>query len=270
MGDTERGMAEIGPEEQRPDDFEEEPLTLEEVQQRTHQLIDAIASGKKTPEQAKKRMDNLTLQAAGFDTLIEGFHNQRWFTQTLEEEVALAKRTGNIFTVIIADLDFFKAVNDTLGHDVGNIILQRIGSMIEKTTRKTDRRARIGGDEFGLILPETDGLHALLIADRILTFVPDLAPHSPQSNRTIDVGISLGVAQFRSEDTAVTLFKKADRALYQAKEGGRNSIGFSVINDPDFTHERMGKLFWNDPLIATKNKANFIENVVKNTILVHK
>lgn len=262
-------MAEIGSEEQRPDDFEEEPLTFAEVQQKTHQLIDAIASGKETPEQAKKKMDKLTLQATGFDALIEGIYNKRRFNQRLEEEVNLAQRTGKIFSLIVADLDDFRAVNDTLGHLIGDVLLQKIGVTMKRTTRRTDFIARIGGDEFGLILPETDGLHALLVADKVLTSIPDLAPHIPQTNRRVNLGISLGVVQFSAEDTAANLFRKADLALYGAKEGGRNTIGLSV-NDPHFTHQRMKDLLGNDPRLATKNKTEIIDSVVNHTILIHK
>lgn len=256
---------------QRPDDLEEEPLSIEEVKARSRELLRAVQKGEKSLEEAAKESDNLVNQAAGFDPLIETVHNKRWFNQKLEEEVALAKRSGGIFTVILADLDFFDEVNTALGHPGGDVVLQKVGAQLKKNTRKIDTVARFGGDEFALILRNTDGLHGLIVAERILMAVPQLTQTSPQSSNRVDLSISIGVAQFNPSDeneSAKTLLERADKALYAVKDGGRNGIGFAIKGTSEFSHSQIEQQLWNDPALSMETKNNAIGNIINNTILV--
>jgi diguanylate cyclase (GGDEF)-like protein len=146
--------------------------------------------------------------------------NRRFFIDFLEKAMAFAKRHGQALSIIIADLDKFKAINDTYGHQAGDQVLAAFGQVMQASIRREDLAARFGGEEFILMLPGTTLEDATILAERLRESLENLA-FPPLETR---VTASFGIAQFRPDDTFETLVKRADEALYAAKAAGRNRV----------------------------------------------
>ncbi|HOT62213.1 MAG TPA: diguanylate cyclase [Treponemataceae bacterium] len=169
---------------------------------------------------ARKEAENLALK----DTLT-GLLNRRAFLPMLEHELQRRNRFGSVASLIVADIDHFKRVNDKFGHDVGDIVLKEIAKALEGAIRSTDTLARWGGEEFIILLPDTDEQRALALAEKIRESVMAL-----RFEKCPPITISLGVAQHETEETYDDWFKKTDHALYRAKQTGRNkSVAASGI-----------------------------------------
>lgn len=164
----------------------------------------------------------LQLQAnTDFLTLLA---NRRHFMEQAEKEVSRSIRYQVPLSLIIADLDHFKRINDTYGHDIGDEVLISVSNIFKRSLRKEDIIGRIGGEEFALLLPHTNLRSALLLAKRIQH---DIAQSSVTShaNEDIKVTISMGATELSHCDSCYQcLYRKADEALYQAKEAGRNKV----------------------------------------------
>ncbi len=150
--------------------------------------------------------------------------NRRYFQQQLDSELRRARRSMTPLCVLIGDIDFFKTVNDTFGHPAGDRVICAVADAFTKTLRNTDIISRIGGEEFGAILPSTSPASAVVVADRVR--------EAAQSTRLSEKGpaiaftVSIGVAAFVSgdEDTPTSLYERADKQLYRAKHAGRNQV----------------------------------------------
>jgi two-component system, chemotaxis family, sensor kinase Cph1 len=156
---------------------------------------------------------------------LTGIPNRRAFDERLGEEWARAARSGKPLGLIILDLDFFKQYNDHFGHPTGDTCLKRIARLLDDTRRTTDFAARVGGEEFALLLPATGREGALKVAEAIRANIEQLAIAHPKNDGGI-VTASLGVASLEAgkADKAHDLMKLADRALYEAKRQGRNRV----------------------------------------------
>jgi len=151
-------------------------------------------------------------------------YNRRYFMDLLQREVNYALRNKQPLALILLDLDHFKAVNDTYGHDAGDRVLKEVSQTIGASLRIYDAFARYGGEEFVIMLRTTSMDQAKMIAERVRKLVADL--QVTLESKTIDVTISLGVAAL-SQDRLVTpdeLLKAADEKLYEAKAAGRNQV----------------------------------------------
>src|ERR671910_3768154 len=157
-------------------------------------------------------------QQADLDALT-GLHNRRYFHETLEREVARAHRYGRRLALVVFDLDDFKAINDRIGHLAGDGVLAEVAERVMSVVRSADVACRVGGDEFGIILPESTLTDAEQLSHRMQAAVA--------SGPIGDVGelrLSAGAADLRPEDDGATFFKRADDALYQAKENGKAEV----------------------------------------------
>ena len=151
---------------------------------------------------------------------LTGFFNHRFLHERLGEEVVRAQRARRPLSVLMLDLDDFKLVNDTFGHLFGDRVLTWTAELIRSTLRASDVPARYGGDEFAIILPETDADEARRAADRILEAFRDHAFVGEQRG-PVPIGASIGVATFPADGrTATELIAAADLALYQVKRNG--------------------------------------------------
>ena len=157
---------------------------------------------------------------------LTGFYNHRFLHERLGEEVVRTQRARRSMSVLMLDLDDFKLVNDTFGHLFGDRVLTWTAELIRSTLRASDIPARYGGDEFAIILPETDGDEARSAAGRILEAFRDRAFVS-EHRGPVPIGASIGVATFPADGrTATELLAAADRALYRVKrEGGHDAAG---------------------------------------------
>jgi diguanylate cyclase (GGDEF)-like protein len=152
---------------------------------------------------------------------LTGLLNHRAFQARLDEHLAQAQRYGKKLSLILCDIDHFKAVNDTYGHPVGDVVLKGVARTLGRDARTTDVVARYGGEEFAVVLPETDAAGALVIAERIRERVAALSLDTGQG--PLAVTMSLGVATFPGDGARkAELVERADACLYEAKRGGRN------------------------------------------------
>lgn len=160
---------------------------------------------------------------------LTGLANRGLFTKLLQQELALAKRDGRSFSLFFLDLDRFKNINDTFGHDAGDQLLIKVTERLVQCLRSSDVIARIGGDEFIILLPQHKGdSSAKVIAEKIISAVAEpFSIHGQDINITISIGISMYPAHGQDE---YTLIKNADIAMYQAKTHGRSNYQFYSSN----------------------------------------
>lgn len=160
-----------------------------------------------------RQLEHLATQDA-----LTGLDNRRVYDRELTAQLALFQRTGKPFALIVADIDHFKQVNDSLGHDAGDQVLKEIGQQLRINTRDFDTLARIGGEEFAFILPNTTAEQAYNVAERKRKALEQF------TGQYCKVTLSFGVAEVRNDDNERTLYERADHALYQAKKDGRNQV----------------------------------------------
>ncbi len=146
--------------------------------------------------------------------------NRLAFEERLADDLARARRYATPLTMAVWDIDFFKKINDTFGHKSGDKALVIIAKLLSTHCRETDFVARIGGEEFVMLLPETEGPIALKVLDKLRTVVEKSSFNA--NGQKISITVSCGVTQYVKDDTSETLFVRADEALYQAKQNGRN------------------------------------------------
>lgn len=181
-----------------------------------------------------KREANLALrkmaQMATRDELT-GVYNRRFFVEALEREMTRAKRYGTDLVILMIDLDYFKRVNDTYGHTAGDMVLREIGKMLLDSMRQSDLICRYGGEEFAVILPNTDVEKATVVSER---FRERVSKHQfEHDSQKLQITVSIGIASFdrSSDDQSPTeLVDNADQALYQAKREGRNRVKGPMIS----------------------------------------
>jgi diguanylate cyclase (GGDEF)-like protein/PAS domain S-box-containing protein len=172
---------------------------------------------------------------------LTGAYNRRFFESKLQEEIDRAGRYNRHLSLIYADLDSLKAINDSFGHEQGDLILKEIARLMKKSSRKTDFICRWGGDEFAVILPETRLLEAGTKAQKI-RFLMRQHPFERVDGKSdpLSVAVSMGVTHFTKTDTSVSdLFKRVDSALYRAKQKGGNRV---EISKPDNSGGKNGTL----------------------------
>ena len=161
---------------------------------------------------------NATLVELSVNAKLTGLKKRRYFEEKIEEQLAIFDETAQLFSLLILDIDHFKKVNDTYGHQVGDEVLAQLARILNAHARQDDVVARYGGEEFVIILPETDVDTSRTIAEQIRRVVEQA---EWQTGR---VTISIGIATVTEEDTDATILKKADQALYVSKENGRNRV----------------------------------------------
>lgn len=157
---------------------------------------------------------------------LTGLHNVREFYRLFHEETRRADRYAHGFSLLVIDVDRFKEINDTFGHQLGDYVLQEVARKLRELTRGSDHVARIGGDEFAVLLPETGAIDAADLAERIRRFFAE-HPISQldHPDAAINMTVSIGQAAYPKDATdANSLFAAADAALYCAKQGGRNKL----------------------------------------------
>jgi diguanylate cyclase (GGDEF)-like protein len=151
---------------------------------------------------------------------LTGIYNRRFLESRLKEECERHRRYSRPLSLLMIDIDFFKKVNDTYGHQAGDLVLQSVAIKSASVIRKTDFIARYGGEEFCCLLPETCSNDAENIGESLRIQIEEM--ENSFENNSIKVTISLGISSFITEDSPETLLKRADDALYQAKHSGRN------------------------------------------------
>ena len=188
----------------------------------------------------KRREDELALielkeelQLLANTDSLTGLDNRRQFIDRLHQEAERSSRYRLTMSILLMDLDYFKAINDKYGHDVGDRVLITVSGVIQLVKRTSDTAARIGGEEFAIILPETDKTGAMYLAERLRKKIASQIIHATTGeyfNVTSSIGVtSLHAGKYSPE----FLMKQADLALYEAKKNGRNRVKYVSLNSPE-------------------------------------
>jgi diguanylate cyclase len=178
-------------------------------------LVSILMADVTEQELYKKELEHITIHDE-----LTGLRNRHYFNQRIDEEIQRSQRYQNPLSLISFDIDHFKQVNDTYGHDVGDLVLKKVSRECLPYIRETDALCRVGGEEFMVIMPETKLEDAVAIAERLRMAIQNMS----LSNLELPVTISLGVVELSHVENFALLYKRADQALYAAKDQGRNCV----------------------------------------------
>jgi diguanylate cyclase (GGDEF)-like protein len=185
----------------------------------------------------KKESENLIWRQANFDSLT-GLPNRQMFYERLEQDIKISHRTSHLFALMFIDLDQFKEVNDTLGHDIGDEMLKDVAHRLSSCVRETDVVSRLGGDEFTIILSELDdSINVERIAQKVLK---KIAEPFHLHNEVVYITASIGITFYPEDANSIeTLLKGADQAMYEAKNQGRNRYSYFTQGMQEAAQRRM-------------------------------
>lgn len=176
------------------------------------------------------------LLRSGFTDVLTGWHNRRYLQVRLSEELARARRQRHEISCLFMDLDHFKQINDTYGHHAGDLVLAECAHRIDAEVRNSDVAARFGGEEFVVVLPDTNTDAALHLAERVLDAVnraPVTLPDADAVQVTVSIGVaSIAPATFDGDEKTLgeQLLRRADLAMYDAKSAGRNCVRLAATS----------------------------------------
>ena len=198
-------------------DFVSKPIRFEELLLRLRRVL-------RERNITKERALMLArLQDLAITDGLTKLYNSRYFYKQLDSEVNRAKRYNHPLTLLFMDIDYFKRYNDTYGHLEGDKVLVSIGKIIKSCLRKMDTAYRYGGEEFTVILPETNRGEVMTVAKRIKDAMEN-EKFSPQSEKSISITISIGATEYCPGERISALVQRADKAMYLSKQRGRNQI----------------------------------------------
>lgn len=206
-------------------DYVTKSITEEELEARI------LAALRVKSVHAELRERNVQLEAAiqrvgqlAITDALTGLHNRHRFSEVLHREFAVTRRYGIQLSCLMLDIDHFKNINDSYGHEVGDLVLRQIGELCRRDTREIDFACRYGGEEFAVLMPHTAKENAVVVAERILHSVRE-QPFS-SANQALTVTLSAGIASVRdvASNEPEELVRLADTALYDAKRQGRDRI----------------------------------------------
>lgn len=169
------------------------------------------------------RQANIELTRLATTDPLTGAANRRHFLESAHGETLRAQRTGQPLGVVMADIDHFKSINDTYGHDIGDIALIETVNVLQEGLRQSDLLGRFGGEEFALYLPETDKEGTLLLANRLKDAIQTISIDTPKGPLTFTCSLGVHLIDQGGESIEEAL-KKADEALYRSKKEGRNRV----------------------------------------------
>lgn len=167
------------------------------------------------------RQNRLLKSLSQIDTL-SGLYNRRFMNQRIEEEISKYKRYETPFSILLVDVDFFKKINDNYGHDKGDLVIKKISTLMQQNTRDTDINARWGGEEFLILVPNSNLEGALTLANNLKQIIEKTNFETKEK-----ITVSIGVSTFNENLNQEELLKLADNALYKAKNNGRNKVEFA-------------------------------------------
>lgn len=190
-------------------DYVRKPISARIVRRRVSNILELQAA-------------NRALQVMASTDPLTGAYNRRHFLDVCNTEMHRSQRYELPFSIAMLDIDNFKAVNDTYGHGIGDDALKATVRAINETLRDEDTLGRLGGEEFGVIFPQTTMDAGALVAERIRESVSEIVIATPE--QPLSFTVSIGISDWRPDDSIDTVLMRADRALYTAKESGRNQV----------------------------------------------
>jgi two-component system, cell cycle response regulator len=190
-----------------------------------HELKARVRTQIRRKRYTERLRDNvqMSIEMAITDALT-GLYNRRYMESHVGALVEQAATRGKPLTVLVLDIDYFKAINDTHGHDAGDDVLREFALRVRKSIRGIDLACRYGGEEFVVVMPETDMAVATVVAERLRRRIASDPFPIQEGARKVEVTISIGIAALGRCDTAASMIKRADQALYRAKRDGRNRV----------------------------------------------
>ena len=179
-----------------------------------------------------KQLQDMLINSANMDPLTE-LPNRRTLIEHLGQEWARAQRYGSVFSVIMADIDLFKRINDTYGHTIGDKVLKQVARTFTEQCRKLDLPTRYGGEEFAIIVPNEPRHKAAILAERFRSKIENLSMRIEEN--TIQITVSFGVADSSTSTSEENLIHTADEALYRAKQEGRNRVAIADVSNVEIS-----------------------------------
>ena len=189
------------------------------------ELLARVRTQIRNKRYSERLRDNvqMSIEMAITDALT-GLYNRRYMEMHVGMLVDQARAGGKPLAVLMLDIDHFKSINDTHGQDAGDDVLREFARRIRKSIRGIDLACRHGGEEFVVVMPETDLAVATTVAERLRRRIASQPFSIQQGIRSVEVTISIGIAALTGGGDAASLLKRADRALYRAKRDGRNRV----------------------------------------------
>lgn len=171
----------------------------------------------------KQKLLEIQLKKRVHTDSLTNLYNRRYFDKEFQIEMKRSNRNNSALSVLYIDIDDFKGLNDTYGHTVGDLVLKETSMVFLETTRDSDTCARIGGDEFAIILPETSNEELGYVSERIMMNINNIKIQE-DITYPINVNLSIGGTSFVQDSDMKAMLEKVDRALYDAKDQGKNKI----------------------------------------------
>lgn len=190
------------------------------IQKNANSLQNKISASSEIIEHLKLELEHAT-SLAKTDPLT-GIYNRRGYDEIIQQQIEYSTRKKRSFAMLMLDIDHFKKINDSYGHLVGDSVLRYIAKLLQAHTKGQDSLARLGGEEFVILLNNISYENAMIFAEKIRRAISDKAFKAKNHKDTLKISVSIGVSLFKSGETADDLFDRADLALYQAKTNGRN------------------------------------------------
>lgn len=198
-------------------DFVFKPVRLEELTLRLKRVLRERALNKERMQMMEE------LKKLSITDGLTQLYNSRYFYTHIKSEIDRFNRYGHKLSMLLLDIDHFKAYNDTYGHIEGDKVLIGISRIIRSCLRKMDTAYRYGGEEFVVVLPETSAAEAYTVAERLRAAVAD-EPFPTPGRPDVYITVSIGVAEYLHEESVVNFVHRADEAMYQSKQTGRNRV----------------------------------------------
>ncbi len=193
---------------------------IEKIKYVNMSLKAELEAARSVLEKQKESIDSL--KELSMKDYLTGLYLRKYMERVLEDTLYNFKRYSTVFSIIMLDLDDFKKINDMYGHAAGDVVLKDFASMIKRITRRTDSCIRYGGDEFIIILPETDIDKAKAVAKKIQSSLNSVT--FKKGNVEFKCSVSIGITQVKKDDTMESLLERVDEALYKTKSGGKSDI----------------------------------------------
>jgi len=198
---------------------------LNEANKKLHSKIESADRRLLETNQQLKRL-NEEFRVLSITDPLTGLFNRRHFDELMKTEIELSNRHGNSDSILLIDIDFFKAINDTYGHYTGDVVLKNMTTILQKNLRHTDAVCRIGGEEFALLCKRADKKCAIKIAEKLRIAI-ETTPMIPEIDGGLMITVSIGVASAPYHTKSITpkqLYKDVDTAMYHSKNNGRNRV----------------------------------------------
>lgn len=197
-----------------------EKETITPIKDKNQHVIGFISSGKDVTDEVLK--NNELCRIAATDRLT-GLYNRHKFEELFLLEVKRSHRFELPLSMMLIDIDNFKSINDTYGHNQGDAVLKHLASVIQKNVRQLDILSRWGGEEFLLLIPGSDIGHTQQLAEKLRLVISN-----EQFGEFDTITVSIGISTLKEEDTLIQIFERADNALYRAKQSGKNKVEYTL------------------------------------------